>query len=120
MLDAYHHTIDDEGESLDDALSAIDYYFASIVRPHSYVMLDGSDVAAIAFAFIANDAHYIDPVVVASVRKRLGVGGTLVRRCIRSLVSAGISEVGATITDGNIASERLFTGLGVARHGSWT
>ena len=71
MLDAYRNTIDDEGESLDDALSAIDYYLASIVRPHSYVMLDGSDLVAFAFVVVVNDVHYIDPVVVASARKRL-------------------------------------------------
>ncbi len=35
MLDAYRNTIDDAGESPDDALSTIDYYLASIVRPHS-------------------------------------------------------------------------------------
>ena len=35
MLDAYRNTIDDEGESPDDALSTIDHYLASIVRPHS-------------------------------------------------------------------------------------
>ena len=120
MLDAYRNTIDDEGESLDDALSAIDYYLASIVRPHSYVMLDGSDLVAFAFVVVVNDVHYIDPVVVASTRKRLGFGGALVRRCLGSLADAGVFEVGATITDGNVASERLFIGLGFDRLGSWS
>ncbi len=120
MLDAYRDTIDDEGESLEDALSTIDYYLASIVRAHSYVMLDGSDVVAFAFVVIVNDVHYIDPVVVASARKRLGLGDALVRLCIGSLADAGISEVGATITDGNIASERLFIGLGFHRLRPWT
>ena len=120
MLDAYRDTIDDEGESLDDAFSAIDYYLASILRSHSYVMVDGSDLAAFAFVVVVNDVHYIDPVVVASGRKSLGLGGALVRRCLRSLVDAGVCEVGATITDGNVASERLFIGLGFERHGSWT
>ena len=119
MLDAYRNTIDDEGESLGDAISAIDDYLASILRPHSYVMLDGSDLVAFAFVLIVNDVHYIDPVVVASGRKRLGFGGALVRRCLRSLVDAGVFEVGAAITDGNVASERLFIGLGFERHGSW-
>jgi hypothetical protein len=120
MLDAYRDTIDDEGESLQDALGAIDYYLASIVRPHSHVMLDGSDPVAFAFVVVVNDVHYIDPVVVASARKRLGAGDALVRRCLRSLADAGVSEVGATITDGNVASERLFTKLGFTRRGSWT
>jgi L-amino acid N-acyltransferase YncA len=125
MLDAYRNTIDDEGESLDDALNAVDYYLASILRLHSYVVLDGTDVvgfAFVGFAFVVvvNGVHYIDPVVVASARKRLGVGEALVRRCLNSLADEGISEVGATITDGNVASERLFIKLGFNRHGSWT
>lgn len=120
MLDAYRNTIDDEGESLDDALGAIDYYLASIVRPHSYAMLDKSDLVGFAFVVVVNGVHYIDPVVVASTRKRLGFGGALVRRCLGSLADAGVFEVGATITDGNVASERLFIGLGFDRLGSWT
>lgn len=120
MLDAYRDTIDDEGESLADAFGAIDYYLASIVRPYSYVMVDGSDLVAFAFVVVVNDMHYIDPVVVASARKRLGFGSALVRRCLLSLADAGVFEVGATITDGNVASERLFVGLGFDRHGSWT
>jgi ribosomal protein S18 acetylase RimI-like enzyme len=120
MLDAYRNTIDDEGETLDDALSAIDFYLASIVRPCSHVMLDGADVVAFAFVVVVKELHYIDPVVVAPARKRLGIGAALVRQCLRSLADAGISEAGATITDGNVASERLFTGLGFDRHGSWT
>jgi len=120
MLDAYRNTIDDEGESLDDALNAVDYYLASILRLHSYVVLDGTDVVGFAFVVVVNGVHYIDPVVVASARKRLGVGEALVRRCLNSLADEGISEVGATITDGNVASERLFIKLGFNRHGSWT
>jgi GNAT superfamily N-acetyltransferase len=120
MLDAYRDTIDDEGESPEDAFSAIDYYLASIVRPHSYVMVDGSDLAAFAFVVVVNDLHYIDPVVVAAARKRLGFGSALVRRCLGSLADAGVFEVGATITDGNVASERLFVGLGFDLHGAWT
>jgi len=120
MLDAYRNTIDDEGESLDDALNAVDYYLASILRLHSHVVLDGTDVVGFAFVVVVNGVHYIDPVVVAAARKRLGVGEALVRRCLSSLADEGVSEVGATITDGNVASERLFVKLGFNRHGSWT
>ncbi len=120
MLDAYRNTIDDEGESFEDACSAVDDYLTSIVRPNSFVMLDGSDPVAFAFVVVVDDVHYIDPVVVASARKRLGLGDALVRRCLGSLADAGIPEVGATITNGNVASERLFTGLGFHRHGPWT
>lgn len=119
MLDAYRNTIDDEGESFEDACGAVDDYFTSIVRPHSFVMLDGSDLVAFSFVVVVDDVHYIDPVVVVSARKRLGLGAALVRQCLGSLADAGIPEVGATITDGNIASEQLFIGLGFHRTGPW-
>lgn len=57
--------------------------------------------------------------VVASARKNCGLGSAVVRLCLQSLADAGGSEVGATITDGNIASERLFIGLGFSRYGSY-
>ncbi len=119
MLDAYRYTIDDEGEDLADALAAVDQYFASIVRPHSFVVFDGAVPVAFSFVVVVNDLHYVDPVVVSADRKRQGVGRAAVQHCLRSLAADGVSEVGATITDGNTASEALFIGLGFSRHGSW-
>jgi predicted GNAT family acetyltransferase len=119
MLDAYRNTIDDEGESLGDAYRAIDHYFASMLRPHSFVAFDDTEPIAFAFVLIVNDVHYIDPVVVASTWKRQGLGTAVVGRCLRSLAAAGVGEVGATITDGNVASERLFGRLGFRRRGPW-
>ncbi len=52
-------------------------------------------------------------------RQRQGLGTAIVGLCLASLADAGVSEVGATITDGNVASERLFLGLGFARCGAW-
>lgn len=119
MLDAYRNTIDDEGENLDDANEAIDEYLATIVRPHSFVVLDGTVPVAFSFVVIVEDVHYIDPVVVAATRKRQGLGRAAVQLSLRSLADAGVSDVGATITDGNTASERLFLGLGFTRRGAW-
>ncbi len=120
MLTGYRNTVDDEGEDLDDACGATDHYLASIVRPHSFVVLDGTAPVAFSFVVVVDDSQYIDPVVVAPERKREGLGSAVVRRSLRSMADAGVTEVGATITDGNVASERLFIGLGFSRHGSWS
>jgi RimJ/RimL family protein N-acetyltransferase len=120
LLDAYRGTIDDEGEDLDDAYAAIDQYFAHIERPHSFIVLDEATIAAFSFVVIVNEIHYIDPVVVAPVRQRRGLGRAAVGLCLASLGEAGISDVGATITDGNTASEQLFARLGFRRRGAWT
>ena len=119
MLDGYRNTIDDEGEDLDDAYVAIDHYLARIERAHSYVVLERDDAIAFSFVVVVDGIHYVDPVVVAPQRQRGGLGRATVQLCLGSLAAAGISEVGATITDGNVASERLFTGLGFARRGAW-
>lgn len=121
MLDAYRGTVDDEGEDLVDARRAIDHYLATIRRAHSFVVV-GDDDVIVAFSFVVflEGLHDIDPVVVASAHKRRGLGSVTVGRCLRSLADAGIVEVGATITDGNVASERLFAQLGFSRRGTWT
>lgn len=119
LLDAYRNTIDDEGEDLDDAYAAIDQYLARIEHRHSFVALEHDTVIAFSFVVIVNQLHYIDPVVVAPSLKGRGLGRATVQLCLDSLAAAGIIEVGATITDGNTASERLFAGLGFIRRGAW-
>lgn len=119
LLEGYRHTIDDEGEDLDDAYEAIDQYLTRIERPHSYVVIEQERLVSFAFVVTVNQIHYIDPVVVAPPCKQRGLGRAAVQLCLASLAAAGVSEVGATITDGNIPSERLFAGLGFRRGGAW-
>lgn len=119
MLDAYRGTIDDEGETFDDALVAIDHYLANMLHEHSLVVTDDDRIIAMAFVVEVDGVHYVDPIVVASDHKRTGLGRDAVRIVLSSLANAGVEEVGATITDGNAASESLFVGLGFARIGPW-
>ena len=112
-------TIDDEGEDLDDAYVAIDQYLTQMVRPNSYIVLEREAVIAFSFVSVVNELHYIDPVVVAPPRNCQGLGRATVGLCLGSLARAGVLEVSATITDGNLASERLFLGLGFSRYGAW-
>jgi GNAT superfamily N-acetyltransferase len=119
MLDAYRGTIDDEGEDFEDALVAVDRCMTGWVPEHSFVVTEDGRVVAMAFITLGDGVHYVDPIVVAPDRQRTGLGRDAVSILLESLVTAGISEVGATITDGNTASERLFLGLGFMRRGPW-
>ena len=119
MLDAYRGTIDDEGEDVDDALAAVDEYMARMRHEHSFVVTEDDRVVAMAFVTVHDGVHYVDPIVVAADRKRTGLGRDAVRMLLESLATAGVTDVGATITDGNTASESLFLGLGFARRGPW-
>lgn len=119
MLDGYRGTIDDEGENQDDALVAVDHYLANMVTEHSLVVTDADRIVAMAFVVVVDGVHYVDPIVVASDHKRMGLGRDAVRIVLSSLAASGVNEVGATITDGNAASEGLFVALGFARIGPW-
>ena len=120
MLAAYRGTIDDEGEGIDDALDAVDEYLAGIVRPHSFVIETTDGVVAMCFVVVVRGRHYVDPIAVDARVKRGGVGRALVALVLASLAAAGVTEVGATITDGNEPSERLFASLGFERVGAWS
>ena len=119
VLDAYRGTVDDEGETLDDALDAADLWLRLALAPHSLVLEEHGQMIAASFVVTVDDRAYIDPVVVAASAKRRGLGAAIVSTSIRSLHDVGVVEVGATITDGNVASERLFASLGFVRVGAW-
>ena len=119
MLDGYRDTIDDEGENQGDALAAVDHYLVNMVHEHSLVVTNGDRLVAMTFVVIVDGVHYVDPIVVASDHKRMGLGRDAVCIALCSLANSGVDEVGATITDGNTASENLFVGLGFARIGPW-
>jgi len=89
MLDAYRGTIDDEGEDTADALAAVDYYLAEMQQQHSFVVIESDRVVAMAFVTVVDGVHYVDPIVVASERKRTGLGRQAVRMLLNSLATAG-------------------------------
>lgn len=117
LLAGYRDTIDDEGEDLDDAFAAIDHYVGTIVWPHSLVVEDGDGLVAMSFVVVVREQHYIDPVVVHPRAKGTGLGRAIVAASVASLAADGVHSVGATITDGNVPSERLFASLAFERIG---
>jgi L-amino acid N-acyltransferase YncA len=126
LLDAYRGTVDDEGETEAEALEAVDAWFGHIVWTHSFVIeaepVPGGRAGALqagSFVVMVDGRAYIDPVVTRAGVKRTGIGTSIVSASLASLASVGVDEVGATITDGNVASERLFAKLGFRRIGSW-
>jgi L-amino acid N-acyltransferase YncA len=119
ILNAYRGTIDDEGEDHDAALVAVDEALGRAEDPHSIVLeLDG-EIVAVSFVVEVGGRKYIDPVATVASHKREGLAHAAVSWSLRSLHQHGEREVGAVITDGNTASERLFAALGFVRVGGW-
>jgi len=58
-----------------------------------------------------------NPVTTAASHKARGLGRAAVSESLRRLQRDGIDDVVATITDGNVESERLLERLGFARIG---
>ena len=119
LLAAYRGSVDDEGETEDDALDAIDEYFDLMLPQHSFVAVEADRVIAMSFVVTVRDVHYIDPAATTASAKGRGVGTAAVMASLRSLANADVAEVGAVITDGNAASEALFAKLGFVRVGDW-
>ncbi|MEX0796208.1 MAG: GNAT family N-acetyltransferase [Acidimicrobiia bacterium] len=119
ILDAYRGTVDDEGEDDEAALSAVDDWLSRLEHPHSVVLEQDGHILAVSFVVDVAGRKYIDPVATVARRKREGLGRTAVWHSLGSLRDHGVHEVGAVITDGNVASERLFTDLGFVRVGAW-
>ena len=119
ILDAYRGTIDDEGEDHAAALVAVDDWLSRAEEPHSVVLQEDGQLLAVSFVVDVDGRKYIDPVATVSSRKRRGLGRVAVSWSLRSLHEHGEAEVGAVITDGNVASERLFGSLGFVRVGPW-
>ncbi len=119
ILDAFRGTVDDEGEDDEAALSAVDDWLSRLEHPHSVVVEQDGNIVAVSFVVDVAGRKYIDPVATVARRKREGFGRTAVLVSLRSLWDHGVHEVGAVITDGNVASEQLFTDLGFIRVDAW-
>lgn len=119
LLDAYRGTVDDEGEDVPAARQAADDFLGRRIAAGSVVIEDGERIVSMSFVTMVDGRAYIDPVATASRCQRQGLGRRAVRASLQRLHGAGVREVGATITDGNVPSERLFASLGFVRLGPW-
>ena len=119
MLDAYRGTIDYEGEDLDDAVGEVGSWLGSDpLLAHSVVASMGGDPVSAVMVSVVEDEPFIGYVISDPARKRRGLARLVVTTALASLAAAGHRRVVFYITDGNVASERLFAGLGAVRVGS--
>ncbi|NOK60810.1 MAG: hypothetical protein GFH27_549289n207 [Chloroflexi bacterium AL-W] len=122
MLDAYRGTIDDDGETLDDALIEVQTYLSG--ERGVVPLLDDSYMAFMERAMVgvclvgewsAKQRPLITYIMTGSDCKGLGIGQHLLWATLCRLAEHGYFEVLAVITEGNTSSERLFSRMGFVR-----
>jgi len=119
MIDAYRGSIDDDGETYDDALAEVHAYlngerggppwltfsrqaFVNTRLVGACLVGEWSERQCPMIAYILTRAEW----------KRHGLGRQLLSSVLRDLSKKGFSEVRAVITEGNGPSENLFRQLG--------
>lgn len=122
MLDAYMGTIDYEGETLSDSKREMANFFKGevagpfILRCSPIACQDSRILTACLISQWSERSYpWIAFVMTAKKTKNRGFGRKIVLEGLRMLQHQGYPAVGAMITEGNIASERLFTSLGFKR-----
>lgn len=116
MLDAYRGTIDDEGESIDDAREEVSRFFEdSPLLDSSYLATVEGRSAGATLIGTWRDRPLVAYVMTRPAYKQQGLATYLLNKSLQALKGAGWDEVNAFITEGNTASEALFRGMGAGR-----
>lgn len=120
MIDAYRGTIDDDGETLDDARAEIDRYLSGAglapLLEYSWVAGQGVlDAACLVAYWPARNCPLFAYVMTRASARGQGYAARLVAASLRDLAEAGYAEARAVITEGNTSSESLFVRLGFQR-----
>jgi L-amino acid N-acyltransferase YncA len=116
VLEGYRGTIDDEGETLDDARQFVAASFSEEpLLDASWLVLDGQRLAAALFVRRWQARPLVTFVVTHPAYRGRRLAALILERAIFSLLGSGETHLLAAISEGNLASERLFSGFGFSR-----
>ena len=116
MLDAYEGTIDDEGETIDDATGEVGRFFGGApILDASFLAEHEDSVIGACLVSMSGASPIVAYAMTAGEWKAQGLGAALVERSLSALAAAGHSRVTAVITEGNEPSERMAARLGFER-----
>ena len=119
LLNAYRGTIDDEGESFEDAQREMERYLAAagdLLGASRLAFLEDQLVSAcLAGPRWKPGPPLIWYVLTDPAHQRRGLGARVLSDTFRALRADGHTGVCALITEGNVPSESLFTRLGFQR-----
>jgi len=119
MIEAYRGTIDYSGESLAEAVQEVQAFLTgqrggkALLEASQLSLVDGQLVAACLVAeWDLRSQPLIAYVMTAAHWKKQGLARRVLLATLSALKNAGHHHVRAIITNGNIASEKLFMAIG--------
>ncbi len=116
MLDAYRGTIDDEGETLEDAIAEVDRTFAGeygdFLGAFSRVLERERQLASACLITLFEGKPWLSVSMTRPRWTRQGFAGGLLNECLNLLAEARYQEIGLIVTEGNSAAEELYRSLG--------
>jgi len=118
LYSSFRETVDDEGETYEDARAEVDALFAgrygTFLADRSFALEDGEFLASACLVtwFVPHAA----PLVVFSMTRpeyrRLGMARSLLLQSAHSLRAHGDDRLTLIITEGNTPAEKLYASLG--------
>jgi GNAT superfamily N-acetyltransferase len=119
MLDAYRGTVDDAGETTDDALSEVEGFFlgnaGEPLLDASWVYDSNGTILSASLVTLHEGEPLLAYLVTRSPWKGRGLASFLLRQTILSLTDARYSALAAAVTEGNAESEALLARFGFVR-----
>ena len=116
MLDAYRGTIDDEGETLDDARAAVrqlfDGEFGAMLWAVSEVSARAGRLVSATLLTRWQERPFVAFMMTAPGQQRQGLARAGLRRAINRLAAAGDTVLRLVVTQGNTRAEALYESLG--------
>jgi pimeloyl-ACP methyl ester carboxylesterase/GNAT superfamily N-acetyltransferase len=118
VLDAYAGTIDDEGETLDGALRAIQDTFAGtptsgrLLPMCSFFIEEGGRALACTLVTVWHAQPLLAYVMTYPAAQGRGMGRYLICKSIEALLAQGYHELTLFVTKGNLPAQHLYDTLG--------
>ena len=116
MLAAYRGTIDDEGETLEDARAAVAQLFAGAFGAMDWVRSElvrrDGILAAATLVTRWEDRPFVAFSLTAPTHQRQGFARAGLQRLFDRLQAAGEAELRLVVTQGNLRAEALYESLG--------
>lgn len=116
MLDAYRGTIDDNEETLEDAIKMTQDTFAGGIGPFlkdcSWLIERDGKVLACTLLTLWRGEPLLAEVLTDPSAQNQGLGAFLIKKSINALLARGYSDLTLFVTKGNLPAQHLYEKLG--------